>query len=246
MAIVLYLAMTAAEFDTNSQNFPHVAWMACHFSPYGTGLSNLPGQLPKGSLLILNDRTPVFGHSPERIAGQLAETVERLECGGILLDFQRPGETQTQAIAAAVAALPCPVGITPAYARELGCAVFLPPPPLTTPLRKHLAPWQDRDIWLEAATERQRVRVDKTGSRAATWDGDALPCPHVDERLHCRYRAEVQDDHIDFFLRRDGQQLTALMEEGALLGISRFVGLYQQLGASFAQADAADTARFQS
>ena len=177
MAFVLYLAMTAAEFHTDSPLPCPTAWMACHFSPYGTALSNLPSALPKGSLLILNDRTPVFGHNPERIAQQLAETAEQFECSGILLDFQRPDEDRTGSIAEAIAALPYPVAVTPQYAEKLDCAVFLPPPPMTTPLKTHLAPWQGRKIWLEAAMEKQCVRVDKTGSKALPWDGDPLPCP---------------------------------------------------------------------
>lgn len=246
MAIVLYLALTAAEFHTNSPLPCPAAWMACHFSPYGTGLSNLPSELPKGSLLILNDRTPVFGHDPERIARQLSGIAERFECSGILLDFQRPGEPQAQDIATAIASLPCPVAVTPQYAGRLDCAVFLPPPSLTTPLNTHLAPWQGREIWLEAAMETQCVRVGKTGSQTFSWDGDSLPCPHTDEALHCAYRIEVHSDHIDFFLRRDEAQLQALLEEGEQLGIHQFVGLYQQLGSSFAQLTAADTARFHS
>ena len=42
MAIRQYLAMTAAEM-TQAGSLPrHAAWMACHFSPYSTGLTNLP------------------------------------------------------------------------------------------------------------------------------------------------------------------------------------------------------------
>ena len=232
MAIVLYLAMTAAEFDTNHPLTSPIAWMACHFSPYGTGLSNLPPALPEGSMLILNDRTPVFGHSPERTASQLAEVAEALNCSGILLDFQRDGEAQTYTIAKAITALPYPVAVTPGYAKDLDCAVFLPPPPLNCPLKTHLAPWQGREIWLEAALEQQRIRVDKNGSHTSPWE-DALPCPHTDETLHCLYRMEVQECHIDFFLRRDKDQLWALLEEADALGIRRFVGLHQQLGDSF-------------
>lgn len=44
---------------------------------------------------------------------------------------------------------------------------------------------------------------------------------------------EVQDNHIDFFLRRDEDQLLALLEEAEALGVRRFVGLYQQFGDSF-------------
>lgn len=246
MEIVLYLAMTAAEFRETNGTYPHTAWMACHFSPYSTGLSNLPLQLPKGSLLILNDRTPVFGHSPERIARQLEEAAAQLECSGILLDFQRPGEPEVQAIAAAVAALPCPIAVTPQYAQGLECAVFLPPVPLTTLLPEYLAPWQGREIWLEAATDNECIRVSKDGSRQIPHEETDLPYPHVDRNLHCKYRMEVQEDHIDFHLRRDKEQLLELIEEANRLGVSRFVGLYQQLGVSFSQATAQEMARFQS
>ena len=232
MAIVLHLAMTAAEFDTNPSLPSPIAWMACHFSPYGTGLSNLPSRLPEGSILILNDRTPVFGHSPERIASQLAEVAESLKCSGILLDFQRDGEAQTLAIATAITALSYPVAVTPSYAKELDCGVFLPPPPLNCSLKNHLAPWQGREIWLEAALEQHRIRVDQSGSHICPW-ADTLPCPHTDEALHCRYRMEVQENHIDFFLRRDVDLLLALLAEAEALGVRRFVGLYQQFGDSF-------------
>lgn len=232
MAIVVHLAMTAAEFDANASPSGPIAWMACHFSPYGTGLSNLPPQLPEGSILILNDRTPVFGHSPERIASQMAEAMEGTSYSGILLDLQRASDAQSSAIVKAITALPYPVAVTPGYAKDLDCAVFLPPPPLNCPLKTHLAPWQGREIWLEAALEQQRIRVDKNGSHTSPWE-DALPCPHTDETLHCLYRMEVQECHIDFFLRRDKDQLWALLEEADALGIRRFVGLHQQLGDSF-------------
>ena len=55
IGIRLNLAMTAAELG--AAPLPsHPAWMACHFSPYSTGLTNLPPKLPQDSLLILNDR----------------------------------------------------------------------------------------------------------------------------------------------------------------------------------------------
>ena len=58
MAIAPFLAMTAAEMQNSSQLPPKIAWMACHFSPYGLGLSNLPKELPSDSLLMVDDITP--------------------------------------------------------------------------------------------------------------------------------------------------------------------------------------------
>ena len=64
MAIPQYLAMTAAEMAGTAPLPRYMAWMACHFSPYSTGLTNRPAKLRQGSLLILNDRTPIHCHDP--------------------------------------------------------------------------------------------------------------------------------------------------------------------------------------
>ena len=86
-----YLAMTPAEFNSVSQPPPDFAYMACHFSPYGTGLGNLPTVLPPKSLLILNDRTPIKGHDPDLVLETIEQLTENSPCDGLLLDFQRPG-----------------------------------------------------------------------------------------------------------------------------------------------------------
>lgn len=241
MKIVPYLAMTAAEFEKASVLPEPMAWMACHYSPYGTGLSNLPRQLPTGSLLILNDRTPICGHDADLVAKQLRECAEKFSCAGILLDLQRSG---SEDVVKAVATLPCPVAVTPPYAQSAPCAVFLPPPPLTVPLKKHITPWDGREIWLEIATEETTVRVTADGSGHIT--PHALACPHTDARLHCRYGMEKSAQFVDFYLQRSADECNALMREANECGISVFVGLYQQLGSLSLQADAQETARFQS
>lgn len=240
MEIVLYTAMTAAEFEKFGPLCPKIAWMACHFSPYGTGLSNLPTSLPANSLLILNDRTPICGHDPELVAQQLSETVETFHCSGILLDFQRAGDDE---IAAAVAKLPYPLALTPPYAEKHDGAVFLPAPPLHVSLKTHIAPWSGRTIWQEVALEHSCFRITSTGSNEVS--REPLPCPHTDEQLHCAYGIDIRQNHVDFYLTRTLSQLPDFLAEGAALGISQFVGLYQQLGSFSSQATAQDTARFQ-
>ena len=108
MALPLYLAMTAAEIGENSI-FPfRLAYMACHFSPYGTGLANTPQKLPPGSILILNDRTPIRGHDSNLICEQLIDCIESLHCSSLLLDLQRPGNEETAILAKKlIAALLC-------------------------------------------------------------------------------------------------------------------------------------------
>lgn len=80
MAIRPFLAMTAAEIRGTETLPSKTAWMACHFSPYSTGLSNLPKDLPPGSMVILDDITPIHGHDAEAIAAQLRPRLEEIEC----------------------------------------------------------------------------------------------------------------------------------------------------------------------
>ena len=84
MGLPLYLAMTGGEIS-GAREVPHPAWMACHFSPYGQALTNIPRELPEGAMLILNDRVPCQGHSPALAAQQLAEAVIRLGCDSVVV-----------------------------------------------------------------------------------------------------------------------------------------------------------------
>lgn len=232
MAIDRYLAMTAAEIQGNLEFPDKIGWMACHFSPYGTGLSNLPKSLPPGSMLILNDRTPICGHDPNLIIRQLSDTMESLECGCLLLDFQRENNPETKALAEAITeALPCPVGVSHLYAEESDCAVFLPPVPLDAPLADHLAPWEGREVWLEAALDGLEITVTEQGAKSASLrHSAALDSPFHDERLHCHYRIRSDENQAKFTLFRTHEDLKELLEEAENLGVRCVVGLYQELG----------------
>ena len=229
--MVTYLALTAGELQENAFE-GKLAYMACHFSLYTTGLSNIPQALPPGSMLILNDQIPIYGHDPHRIADQLQETMESFSCDSLLLDFQRPGSEETAQLCHLLATqMNCPLGISHHYASSIDCAVFLPPPPLDMPLSEYMKSWQGRKIWLECALEAAEFTITPDGCRVS-------PLPYeppqgesfIDEALHCRYRCEVNLSKIRFQLYRTADQLDALLEEAASLGIERSIGLYQQLG----------------
>ena len=231
MALPCYLAMTAAEY-TGAETLPEqVAWMACHFSCYGLGLSNSPQQLPEGSMVILNDRTPIHGHDPALIVQQLSALLEDLHPSCFLLDLQRPNVQATADLVNALTdALPCPVGVTEYYARELNCPVFLPPPPLHMPLDVHLAPWKGREIWLEIATEAEMITVTADGAQTESAESAPLEAPvFEDQRLHCCYHTTVKEDRAVFSLLRDKDHLPGLLEAAEALGVTQAVGLYQQL-----------------
>lgn len=232
MAIGLFLAMTAAEISANADLPPKLCWMACHFSPYCTGLSNLPRSLPPGSVLILNDITPIHGHDPKRIAAQLKDRVEALACSGVLLDFQRPGCEETAALAEhLVGALPCPVGVSELYAQGLNCPVFLPPIPLDVSPKAYLAPWKGREIWLESALEGQIITLTPEGGKSSPLTRDETPdLPFRDETLFCHYGIRTLDDCVEFTLMRTKEDLDKLLEAAGTLGVTRTVGLWQELG----------------
>lgn len=228
MEIPLYLSMTAAEF-AHCRNFPaRTAWMACHFSPYGTGLTNLPDILPKGSLLILNDRTPVHGHDPTQIRQELANTVATLDCSGILLDLQRPNCPETKAIIRQVLTLSCPVCVSDIYGKGLDCPIFLPPIPLTQSPEEYFAQWKGREIWLDVAAECAVFTVSKTGCHQQPCD-PPKKLPFREEHLCCHYRTELQVDVASFYLHRTKEDLRDLLNRCAAFGVTTGVGLWQEL-----------------
>ena len=230
MGIPHYLAMTAAEFRGCAQLPAHAAWMACHFSPYGTGLTNLPASLPEGSLLILNDRTPVHGHNAGRIFDQLTGAIEVLKSSGLLLDLQR-GSEEAPAIVQRLLALPCPVIVSDTYARELDCPVFLPPVPLRKTVEEHIEKWKGREIWLDTALDGEVVTVTEKGSTAAPLPlGETPECPLTDKELHCRYRIDLTNDRARFTLRRTLEDIENQLADAEKYHITAAVGLWQELG----------------
>ncbi len=230
MGIPFYLAMTASEFACADHIPEDTAWMACHFSPYGTGLTNIPTQLPSGSLLILNDRTPIHGHDPERIRKTLEESLTEWNCSGVLLDFQRPGYGETTALVKSLTdSLPCPVCVSEAYAAELSCPVFLPPVPLLKTLDEYLSPWPNREIWLELALDSAIITITETENTIAPLPPFAdCQCPHADMQLFCHYGIELDAKQAIFTLKRAKSDLQNLMIAAEKWGVSRFIGLWQE------------------
>ena len=231
MVLPLNLAMTPAEMS-NAHPIPeHSAWMACHFSPCSQGLSNLPSRLPEHGMLILNDRIPCQGHSPDLTARQLAEAAAHFRCESVLLDFQRPRDAEAAAVVRAVLeSLPCPCGVSEHYAGGLDCPVFLPPGPLHIPLEEYLSPWQGREIWLEAALCQGHLTVTEAGtSYAVQFPPEQLTGGFYDEMLCCRYRTAVSRDQIRFTLYDTQDSLLQKLKKALSLGVTRAVGLWQEL-----------------
>ncbi len=223
----VFLAMTKQE--TGRFSADKTAYMACHFSPYGVGLSNLPEQLPAGSILLLDDSMPPSGHDPGVVEKELKALIGRFDIAAVLMDFQ--GKIQKESMDMArhlTGALPCPVAVTEDYAKVLGCPVFLSPTPVNMALQDHITPWLQQGVYLEIAPVVTRFTVTEDGCTA-------LPIPYAedlslnDERLHCHYNIEVFPDKAVFTLRRTKNDLCALAQEAKQLGVLEAVGLYQEL-----------------
>ena len=230
MGLPLYLAMTGAEMRCASQLPTHFAYMACHFSPYGEGISNIPDALPDQAMLILNDRMPCHGHSPSLIVQQLSDAVSRLGCESILLDFIHPPDSESEAMVhAIVEASACPVAVSAQYADGLRCPVFLPPCPLHIPLEEYVYPWKGREIWLEAALCQEEATVTKNGTEFSNqFPPEGLEDGFYDKALRCNYRVRADADRISFTLFDTAASLEKKMELAAELGVKRAVGLWQE------------------
>ena len=234
MALPLYLAMTPSEMSS-IEVFPNnFAYMACHFSPYSQGLSNLPASLPKKAILILNDNFPCQGHCPSLVADQLKTALNTFHCESLLLDFQRPPTPETaQMVETVVAALTQPVVLPAAYAKNWNGPVFLPPCPLHVTLEEYLEPWNGRKIWLEAALCQETISIRKDGpSFSPQFPPNGLVGGFFDEQLACRYNIHTAHDEIAFTLFDTRESLEKKLQKAHSLGVTRAVGLYQELGHS--------------
>lgn len=223
-----YLAMTAAELENCRDLPPKIAWMACHFSPYNLGLTNLPSSLPVNSLLILNDRTPVCGHDPILVADTLTFVVEKFDCFGILLDLQQPRNQETDAIVEKVLSIGKKVCVTEEYAKEKNCAVFLPPCPALMPLNDYIKPWQNREVWLELALTECTASITRSG--CAIFPVAKGQTNWIDTEMCLNYGVQYKEDRVEFSLKRTRENLQGLMEAGIKHGVTQFVGLWQELG----------------
>lgn len=232
MVLPLNLALTAAEISAHTPLPCPIAYMACSFSPYTLGLSGIPSVLPDGSMLILNDRMDCQGHSPDLVAGQLRDAAERLRCESVLLDFQRPPTPESETMAGMIVqSLPCPVAVTEGFAKGLSCPVLLSPPPLHIPLAQHLAAWQGREIWLEAALCQEDITVTAEGTVfTPSFPPEGLTGGFYEESLCCHYKAKAETDRIVFTLFDTTDSLEKKLELAHSLGVTRAVGLYQELG----------------
>ena len=206
MGLPLYLAMTGVEI----RPVPHPAFlMPDHRTPP-----------PSGFLPVVTDRHP--------LTQQAVEDLCRMAAGWpmALLDFERPPTRVSQQL---LDRLPCPAAVPPGYPGD--GPVFLPPQPLCAPLEDILAPWQGREVWLDAALQRQTITVTAHGVTVSPLSPNpGLTGGFYDECLRCRFLQDIRDDRVVFTLFDTPESLQQKLDHAAALGVTRAVGLWQELG----------------
>ena len=227
MALPLYLAMTRQEMEY-APALPR--YPGCFF-PDGPGLCDLPHVLPPESLLILTDRIPWRGQAPAPVAAQIAEAAKRLECGCVLLDLEKdPSEFAADVAKILSEVLPCPLAAPPGFADDSDCAVFLPPCPLHVPLAEYLHPWQGQEVWLDVTMQQETITVMPEGTRyGSPTPADRQDGGWFDEILLCRCITKMAEDQVQFLLFDTPDTLKLKLEQAAALGVTKAVGLYQEL-----------------
>ena len=232
MAIQRFLGMTEAEMGGISEWPEHIAWMGCHFSPETGEICGLPEFSLPGGMLVLEDKVPFLGGDIGTLCGQMAIAAGTISCEALLLDFQRSPDPEARALAKALAAsLPCPVILPQWLAADLAGPVLLPPVPLDMPLVKYLAPWKEREVWLELALDGFTVTLTEAGAAYAYLShATSYPQAHREERLHCRYHIETTPDAVCFTLWRTREDVEELVREAEGLGVVGCVGLWQEFG----------------
>lgn len=224
MKTMLYLAMTAQELS-QYRNPVRTAYMACHFSPYGPGITNVPESLPEGAMVILNDRIPFLHHDCALIAAQLAS----LPCDAVLLDLENTDSGKAEELIAAVlSAVQVPVGVSEKYASGHSCAEFISPSDADEDPFELLKNRKGREIWLDLSPGRVCCRVTSQGCERT---GGPHPCDsqvQKDDALFCHYSIAVKESEALFYLHRTWEDICAIMEQGKAMGVTRGIGLYQE------------------
>lgn len=227
MGIPQYLAMTDGEIAACARLPPRLARMGCHFSD--DGLVGLPQALPRGALLVLDDRVSMAAQDPEHIFDQLAEALEKFSCTGLLLDFQQKENAPQRGLVRLLAReLTVPLAAPPAYAAE-GCRLFLPPVAADQTVEEALSPWAGKKIWLDTAPAAVRLELTKQGCTRTPLPRMAASGKFKDPGLCCNYSIEpTLNGGFQFTLYRDHCCIEAILEQAAAFGAELAVGLSQE------------------
>ncbi len=230
MGLPIYLAFTSGELPASKTSGYSPAWLSCHFSSHGNGLSNLPEELPPGALILIDDSLLPRGHCPEMICCQLNALIEKNAAGGIILDFQRGYDQETaQVVRVLQDRITCPVAVTAAYAKESDGPVWLPPIPPNIVPGRYLSAFKGREIWLELSPSFIQITLTQSGASQREEAFSPNEAVLSDKKLFCHYTYQVFEDKVTFFLCRTQEDICSLIRQAESLGVRKAVGIYREL-----------------
>ncbi len=239
MSIPLFLAITPAEFAHLPELPNPLAWMSVRLSLTSPGLSNVPSQLPPGSLIIFDDKTPWSGHSVELVCKEMTTLLLNTKAYGLLLDFERAPTPETillvKALSQCCKEIGIPLAAPEGYGGDESVAVFTSPFPCW---KKPTETSNDhRALWLDASPTAHALRI--TQDHAV---GIALPYPpetppeedqiHWDESLHCAYWTDFDGDGLVITMYRTPEKTTELLAELPSSPFRLAVGVWREYALS--------------
>lgn len=232
MDIYCYPALSDDELK-NARIVPDIyCRMGCHF--ISGGLTALPENLPRNSLLMIDDRIPLEKCNIAEVKNKLDRLTEEFRLAGILLDFQRSGSAESQALSIFLSKhMTVPVAVTEHYAQATSGPVFVCMPPAHQTIISSLEQWRGREIWLELATDRKTVIIDTEGCRVTESGDQAVITPSYCGKRYSHYKIDFQGRAARFTFNRGIEDLKKIICDKKALGIKHTVGLYQELGTHF-------------
>lgn len=174
--------------------------------------------VPQGVLPVITDHRPLTEEGVDRLCLLAAGWDQAV------LDFEGP---PTDLSTRLLRLLPCPAAAPPGYGDG---PVFLPPAPLHVPLEDYLSPWQGREVWLEAALQKQTVTVTAAGTSISSTDPSDLEEGFDCRELRCRFTQETREDRVVFTLFDTRESLKDKLGRAEELGVHAALGLYRELG----------------
>lgn len=234
MSIPLFLAITAQEFPNLLSQPQKTAWMSVHFSSSGPGLSNLPHEIPQGSLIILDDQTPWSGHSIETVCREMVALLLMTRAYGLLLDFERPVEPEvvllSRALCQCCREVGCVMGAPESYAVNPDTAIFISPLPCQVPLERLRIP--GRKLWLDASPTAYQLHISAHSATGRSAEPGYIsagePAAFTDQALCCQYRSWLSGDGIDVLLYHTTQTIEEMLEKSNADFIQLAVGLHRE------------------
>lgn len=226
MEIPLYLAMTPKEYHNFHRTVDYPAWMNIHFNSQDRTLCNLPIDLSKTSLLIIDDSVDFINPDIDKIIKMLLPICKSDSLCGIILDFQKPSTNDAATLASRIQQdFPGKVACTSEYL-EGSSILFLPSPSPIVSCRDALSEIKGKRIWLDCDTSAYSFRCSGDGITADC--NQINRTPFLSEKLHCHYWHCIKENMLLINASRTVNDWMDFLSEANRYGVEAGIMLHQE------------------